>query len=237
MTTTTKNGTSTVIIPSLNILTATLVICSDTPLIINRWSGKAKDQMRAKHSKAPKQAKEARDQHRDYRESLYQMEGPKGTPAYNSPDKKTGKTKAHKDFGSQGFGVKAISLKLAAVRGAKACGVHMTTAKAGFHVIGMGAESLVRIDGDKPYMREDAVRNQTGVADLRYRGCFENWSITFDVRYNERAFSLDQIVNFFNTAGFCNGIGEWRPEKSGEHGMFHVKQQPRQQRRGMVRLG
>jgi hypothetical protein len=29
-------------------------------------------------------------------------------------------------------------------------------------------------------------------------------------------------VNLFNTAGFGVGIGEWRSEKDGQHGMFHV---------------
>jgi hypothetical protein len=43
-----------------------------------------------------------------------------------------------------------------------------------------------------------------------------------DVRFNRNVLSAAQIVNLFNTAGFGGGIGEWRPEKDGQFGMFHV---------------
>jgi hypothetical protein len=42
------------------------------------------------------------------------------------------------------------------------------------------------------------------------------------VRFNANVLSAAQIVNLFNTAGFGVGIGEWRPEKDGQFGMFHV---------------
>ena len=31
-----------------------------------------------------------------------------------------------------------------------------------------------------------------------------------------------QILNLFNTAGFAVGVGEWRMEKDGQYGLFHV---------------
>ena len=35
--------------------------------------------------------------------------------------------------------------------------------------------------------------------------------------------TAEQLIGFFNLAGFSVGIGEWRPERNGDHGMFHVK--------------
>jgi hypothetical protein len=29
-------------------------------------------------------------------------------------------------------------------------------------------------------------------------------------------------MNLLNTAGFAVGVGEWRPEKDGQYGMFRV---------------
>jgi hypothetical protein len=29
-------------------------------------------------------------------------------------------------------------------------------------------------------------------------------------------------VNLFNTAGFAIGVGEWRPQRDGSYGMFHI---------------
>ena len=74
----------------------------------------------------------------------------------------------------------------------------------------------------KSNMREDMVRIGMGTADVRYRPEFKEWRVKLPIRYNEDAISLDQIVNLFNLGGFGVGIGEWRPEKRGVHGMFHV---------------
>ena len=35
-------------------------------------------------------------------------------------------------------------------------------------------------------------------------------------------YSLEQIVNIINAGGYACGIGEWRPERDGQYGMFHV---------------
>ena len=94
----------------------------------------------------------------------------------------------------------------------------MTELRGSFHIEG----ELVEIKG-KPNMREDMVRIGMGTADIRYRPEFKEWSVTLPLRYNADKISLDQIVNMFNLAGFGVGVGEWRPEKDGTHGMFHVQ--------------
>jgi hypothetical protein len=71
-------------------------------------------------------------------------------------------------------------------------------------------------------MREDMVRVGMGTADLRYRGEFPRWWATILVRYNMAVLSEAQILNLLNTGGFAVGIGEWRPERDGMSGMFHV---------------
>ncbi len=71
-------------------------------------------------------------------------------------------------------------------------------------------------------MREDMVRIGMGTADIRYRGQFWPWYVIITVRHNANVLSAGQIMNLFNTAGFGVGVGEWRSEKDGQHGMFHV---------------
>jgi hypothetical protein len=36
---------------------------------------------------------------------------------------------------------------------------------------------------------------------------------------------LEQLLNIVNAGGFAVGIGEWRPEKDGQYGMYYLKQQ------------
>lgn len=86
-----------------------------------------------------------------------------------------------------------------------------------FHIDG----EFVEING-VPDMREDMCKVGMGVADIRYRGEFKEWSATFQVKYNASAISLEQLVNLFNLGGFACGLGEWRIEKGGAYGAYHV---------------
>jgi hypothetical protein len=181
-------------IPEMNISQAKITLVGDSPLICHAWSKKAKQEMLGKQMKLAKAAKEAKDPEKDFQESLY----------------------AHPDGG---YGFPAVAFKAAAV---DACShvadITKVLARGSFHING----ELVKIDG-KPTMREDMVRIGMGTADIRFRGEFKQWKTTFVVRYNKNVLSLEQIVNLFNTAGFAVGIGEWRPQRDGSYGMFHVE--------------
>jgi hypothetical protein len=94
----------------------------------------------------------------------------------------------------------------------------MTDARTAFHIEG----DLLRINGE-PRPREDMVRLQGNTADIRYRGEFVEWSIDLPITYNARIVSAEQIVAMLDAGGFGTGIGEWRPEKDGQFGRFHVE--------------
>ena len=79
------------------------------------------------------------------------------------------------------------------------------------------------ITDDPPHIREDAVKVGMGTADLRYRGEFENWRMNLEIEYNRSSkYDKEAIMTMINAGGFTVGIGEWRPDKSGDHGRFHV---------------
>lgn len=82
---------------------------------------------------------------------------------------------------------------------------------------------MLEIKSDPPIMREDMVKVGMGTADIRYRGEFRNWSTDMKITYNKNGqYSLEQIINIINAGGFCCGVGEWRPERDGQNGTFHV---------------
>lgn len=188
-----QQATEAITLPPLEIEIITIKLIGDSPLISHAWSEKAKKEMRDKQMKKAKSAKEAKDPGREYRESLY----------------------VHPDGG---YAFPSIAFKTAAV---DACShvadITKVLARGAFHVVG----EWVKIQGE-PTMREDMVRIGMGTADLRYRGEFKTWEVEIAVRYNKRVLSKEQIVNLFNTAGFAIGVGEWRPQKDGAFGMFHV---------------
>lgn len=164
-----------------------------SPLIVHNWSEKAKKEMLDKQMKRASKGKAAKDPEQDYQNSLYRR-----------PD--------------GGFGFPSVAFKAAAVRAGTYCDLKMTFLRGSFHVEG----ELVLIEGE-PRMREDMVRVGMGTADIRYRGEFPEWTAVLNVLYNARAIQIEQIVNLFNIAGFAVGVGEWRPEKSGQYGRFEVE--------------
>lgn len=182
-------------IPKLNIQTLRLVLVGDSPLIVHAWSKKAKQAMLDKQQKKASKGKEVRDPERDFQESLYKMEDGR-------------------------YGFPTIAFKAAAVTVCSQIdGISKVFARQTFHVLG---GDLVQIQGDDPIMREDMVRVGMGTADLRYRGEFKSWWVGLDIEYNASAISKEQLVNIFNTSGFGVGVGEWRPEKDGRNGRYHV---------------
>jgi hypothetical protein len=188
--------TTAIEIPAINIEEIQLTLIGISSLICHRWSEKAKQEMRDKQMKKAQKAKEAKNPEQLFKDSLYPM--PKGKP-----------TK---------YGFPAIAFKAAAVGACRSIdGLNMTTARTVFHVVG----ELVPIHGEAT-MREDMVRIGQGTADLRYRGEFKQWYATLNVSYNADVFSAEQLLNLFQIAGYAQGIGEWRPEKNGSHGMFHI---------------
>ncbi len=185
----------TIELPKLNLQDAAIILAGDSPLICHRWSEKAKKEMLDKQMKRAKSAKEAKDPEKDFRESLYAM-------------------------ADGGYGFPAIAFKASAVT---ACshvdGITKVAARGAFHIMA----EMIKLEGSEPTMREDMVRIAMGTADIRYRGEFKEWKCSLPIRYNANVLSLEQIVNLFNTAGFGVGVGEWRPEKDGNFGMFHVE--------------
>ena len=195
-----KSSTAEVIvIPPLNIKVARLNLVGSSPLIVNRFPQKAKDAMLAKQMKKAQVMKEAKDPQRDYEESMHRL-----------PD--------------GGYGFPAIGFKAAAVTAVtQISGLTKVLARGAFHLGGIPTPSgkMVRIEGE-PRMREDMVRIAMGTADIRYRAEFPEWKCTIEVRYNASVISAEMIANLFHHAGFAVGVGEWRPERDGDYGMFEL---------------
>lgn len=185
--------TSTIQLPRFDLRSMCVRLIGDAPLICHAWSHKAKTEMLDKQMKKAKSAKSAKDPEQDFRDSLYVH--PEG-----------------------GYGFPSVAFKAAAV---DACshvdGISKVEARGAFHING----DLLKISGE-PTMREDMVRVGMGTADIRYRGQFDPWSVEIPIRFNAGVLSAEQIIHLFNIAGFGIGVGEWRPQRDGMFGLFHV---------------
>lgn len=200
-------------IPAPDIRTATVKIVGDSPLIMHRWSEKAKKEILDKQmKKAKSKGHDAKDPFADFISSMYWLDG--------EPENKTPEGFAAALEDGARFGFPSTAVKAAAVAAAYRAGItkNMVSMNGAFHILG----EFVEIHGE-PVMREDMVRVGLGVADIRYRGEFPEWWSSFTVRYNAAVLSLEQLINMINMGGFACGIGEWRAEKGGVYGSFHVE--------------
>lgn len=184
-------------------------ITGTAPLIVSRFSEKAKAQMLAAQQ-GKKRQPERRDPHREYLASLYRAGVVPGTQNVR-------------------FGLPAMAFKMATIGAGRFYGkqIKMTELRQfmTFYGIPVPTEAgrMVVLDG-KPQMREDYVR-LAGVnhpADLRYRGCFYRWSATLLVGYTQNLLDRDSVVSLIEAGGLGVGVGEWRPERNGEFGTFRV---------------
>ena len=48
---------------------------------------------------------------------------------------------------------------------------------------------------------------------------FDNWSAEFDAHFFPSLLDRQQVVDFYKTAGFMKGLGDWRPQ----NGTFEVE--------------
>ena len=211
-------------IKPIEIKKVSLRIVGDTPLIMHAWSAKAKREMlEAQQGKKAGKKKDPKNPVFDFVESLYWMEGkPEVLNDMSEADIETAFAEAIANGAKFCFPVTAI--KQAAISAAYRQGWSKDKVSLrGAFFIESDADGMVEIKGDVPRMREDMVRIGMGTADIRYRGEFPNWYADIVVSYNVNGqYSLENIVNMINAGGYICGIGEWRPEKDGQYGMYHI---------------
>lgn len=207
----------TIEIKPIEIQKTTIRVVGDTPLIMHAWSEKAKREILDKQMKKTKaSAKQAKSPVEDFIRSMYWMEG---FPEEMSED---GFEEAIRKGARFGFPVTAF--KQAAISAAYRMGwtKDKMSMRGAFFIDG-DENQMVEIFSDVPVIREDMVKVGMGTADIRFRGEFRNWYAELTISYNKNGqYSLEQIINIINAGGYVCGIGEWRPERDGQYGMFHV---------------
>ena len=201
----------------IQIKTASIHIVGDTPLIMHAWSEKAKREMLEKQMKVTKtKAKDAKNPVEDFIRSMYWL-----TPM---PEQMTQEGFEEAIANGARFGFPVTAFKQAAISAAYRMGwaKDKMSMRGSFFITG-DENQMLEIKSDPPIMREDMVKIGMGTADIRYRGEFRNWSADIEISFNENGqHSLEQIINIINAGGYVCGVGEWRPERDGQYGMFHV---------------
>lgn len=229
---------ATVTITPLVEKTVAVRVVGDSPLIVHAWSEKAKGTLPAgkralalaagKDKESISKKKEYETPVEQFMNSLYWVS--------EKPSEYTEKSfeKALKNGAK--FGVKAESFKAAAISGAYSKkwipnkkGVQGLFFIEPDFIIPDGTDrgtQLVEIKGCVPEIKEDIVRlsGNGNPSDIRWRPMFTNWYVDLKIKYDiDGLYSIEDIINMINVGGHYYGVGEWRPEKGGQYGMYHVE--------------
>lgn len=208
--------------------TAIIRIVGDTPLIVHKWSEKNKEDLPAGQRAVAlnpdiTKKKEYMSPIEAFASSMYWISG--------KPKELTEESVLEAIENGARFGFRVESFKQAAIDAAytKKWIPNKKGVKGLFFIkpdfVDDEGYQLVEIKGDKPIMREDVVilGGISRTPDLRWRGQFTNWYCDLTIRYDKDGiYTLQDICNMLQAGGRYNGVGEYRPEKDGQFGMFHV---------------
>lgn len=192
-------------IDKIGVETLSVPIVGTAPLIVHNWSDKAKRQMLDK-MQGKKKVTTVRDPESDYQASMYRTAN---------------------ENGEDGHGFPVLGFKAATIGAARYYdkSVTMTMLKQCLFFRGVmtkaDPQQLVQIIGE-PEMREDVVRISMGGTDLRYRAMYVDWSTTLTVTYVPSALSRSSVLSLIDAGGLGIGVGEWRPQRSGEYGTYRI---------------
>jgi hypothetical protein len=192
------------VITAPRFVTDKFVITGNAPLVVHRFSEKAKIAMKEKQLEGQRAKKgKARDP-RDFDSEF----------------------EAAKHVSPEGWcGIHAGGIRSSMISACKLAGFAMTRAKLSFFIEADGYDRvdgmpLVKITKGEPEMAEHTVRLETGVADLRVRPMWrEGWQAVLRIRYDADQFSRQDVMNLLVRAGLQVGIGEGRPDSKKSHGM------------------
>jgi hypothetical protein len=192
------------VIQAPNLKVALFTIRGVAPLVLNAFSEKARNIMKAKQEAGSTAKKGKAREPKDF-QACY--EGAKHVS----------------DDGWLGFSASAIRAGM--ISACRVVGFKMTLAKLSVFVHADGFDKvdgtpLIRIRKGTPQYVEHACRNETGVCDIRARPMWKpGWEAVVRVEYDADQFTLDDIGNLLLRVGKQVGIGEGRPDSPKSCGM------------------
>jgi hypothetical protein len=181
-------------------------IVGTAPLVQNKFSQRALEAMAADQAAGPASKKRGKRDAKDFDACVREA--------------------TH--YAEQGWaGIPASAFRAGLISTCRLLGFPMTLAKLsvfvqadGYERDRFGVQPLVKITKGKPERTDFAVRNATGVADIRPRPMWsEGWEAVVTIRFDEDQFTLEDVTNLLARMGEQVGIGAGRPDSKDSAGM------------------
>lgn len=190
-----------VTIKAPNFQTAKFKIIGTAPLVIHKFSTKARQQIMQTQSEG-KSSRSRKDRKPKNFDEVYQEARHISTDGWD--------------------GMPASAFRAAMISACRIAGYVMTRAKLAVFVEADGVDKdestpLVRIHG-VPRKHEGWGRNDNGSVDIRVRPMWEEWHAFLRVRFDADLLTITDITNLLMRAGLQVGIAEGRPDSKNSVG-------------------
>lgn len=190
---------------------ATITIVGDSDLILNKMNDVSKRQLTDQRKD---KAKNVSEEINEWEKKITAVHWLGGNPAEFSEKAMLDKLKNDAPC-ITAFGLKQ-SFKQAVTR--NKISTYSTEFDATMNVVDKG-NGLVPIKFAQHFIDEKLMSPKRGAPVLVYLNRFSGWSAELEISYLENVYSIEQIVNIVNLAGFGLGIGSGR---SSGFGRYHV---------------
>jgi hypothetical protein len=177
-------------------------ILGATPMIMNRFSFKARQELlipKGKQSRATLESKMKHDPLAEFRGGLYLNRDKTSPTRFHVPN-----SAFHRAIAAAGSDMPGA-------------------AKAQLNRLASIVDLSIDLYG-VPNLYMSMVRNSdmNRTPDVRTRPIFPEWACSVTVRWTLPNITRRTITNLFTGAGLIIGIGDWRPQKGGTHGRFKI---------------
>lgn len=179
-------------------------IVGTAPYVQNAFPAKAREMMKAKQMAGSQAKKGAKRDPKDF-DLCYQQA---------------------QHISREGWGgIPAPGFRAGLISACRLVDFKMTRAKLSLFVVADGFDRLdgtplVKITKGEPHYVEHAVRNESGVADIRPRPMWdEGWEAEVGLTWDADQFSTVDVANLLMRVGLQVGVGEGRPDSKNSAGM------------------
>jgi hypothetical protein len=195
------------VIPPPNMKEAIITVKSKAPLVMNKFSQKAREEYRQQQELGEKAKNKKKKEPKDFN-AMYE-----GSIHYAAVGRDA----------DPWIGIPAPAFRNAMIDACRTAGFVMTKAKMTIFVeedgYGEDGTPLVMITEGAPKHVEHIVRNATGVIDIRARAMWEYWEAELHLTWDGDQFGYEDVCNLLMRAGLQVGLLEGRPFSKNSAGM------------------
>lgn len=191
-------------IQNINVRDMDVAVIGNTPLIMNRMSEKVRQELLLpgrKKTNADKKSTAAlkHDPYGEYQSGFYRSKDESALTAFHLPG---------------GSFTKSMGTAALDIPGATKAQIQRYIRVKDLSVQVYGVPQI--------FMATVRTMGINRTPDIRTRPIFPEWAAVFSISYVSDFVTPNTIGTLLSSAGFLSGVGDWRSEKGGPYGQFHM---------------